>query len=81
MEKEIRGILESYARKSPNTVEEDNAYTKEATKALTALFKAKMLFMVGEDYPIVKSLIDERKIWMKGYNQRGAELREKVEGV
>ena len=81
MEEEIRGILESYARKSPNTVEEDSAYTKEATKALTALFKAKMLEMIGEDYPIVKSLTDEGKIWMKGYNRRGEELRKKVEGV
>ena len=87
MEKEIREIFTKveFDCDSWNTnVIETKEYNKrkdDSVARLTALFKAKMLEIIGEDYPIVKSLTDEGKIWMKGYNRRGEELRKKVEGV
>jgi hypothetical protein len=52
-------------------------------KELVSALKSEFMKAVGENYSKEdtgkkSSLIDERKIWMKGYNQRGEEIRKKI---
>jgi hypothetical protein len=91
MEKEIsEKLVQVYCLPQHSHKELDANLVKDMTTALTSLFKAKMLEMIGGD----KNFNSEVCMWRddadmvkevrglcKGYNQAKAELRKKVEGV
>jgi len=70
--KAIREVLERY-------VYSDKYIGYKKVDQAEAEIKKIVLKWVGENYSRVRSLTDERIIWVRGYNQAKEEIKRKVE--
>jgi len=75
--KNIREILNNLVQDCQNMDNNLETTNLSITQAIAEI-KEVMLEMVGIDYPIIESLITERIIWIKGYNQAKKEIRQKI---
>ena len=73
---ELRNILEDYARKSPNCIEEDIGYTNDTISAITELVKG----IVPESQSLKGWLINGKTaIRRQGFNSCRIEMLERLE--
>ena len=75
--KEVLGLLEAHAVAQHHG--KLTSYGVYGIDQAEAEIKKIVLKWVGENYSRVRSLTDERIIWVRGYNQAKEEIKRKVE--